>query len=93
MQVARVIGSAIATAKHSTLENKKLLVVQPLMADGVKPDGPPILAVDRLGAGAGEHVMLTSDGSAIKQMFDVDNSPIRWAVIGIVDPEQLSKSS
>jgi ethanolamine utilization protein EutN len=88
MQIARVIGYAISTAKHSSLENQKLLVVQPLMADKVKSDGPPLLAVDRFGAGAGEHVMLTSDGSAIKQMFGIENSPVRWAVLGIVDDQE-----
>ena len=85
MQVALVVGFAHATVKHPTLQSQKLLLTQPLLADGATPDGPPILAVDRFGAGAGDRVMLTSDGSAIRQMFGVDNSPIRWAVLGIVD--------
>ncbi len=85
MQVALVVGFAHATVKHSTLQSRKLLLTQPLLADGVSPDGPPMLAVDKLGAGAGDRVILTSDGSAIRQMFNVENSPIRWAVLGIVD--------
>ena len=67
------------------MEQKKLLIVQPLMADGVRADGVPLLAVDMLGAGAGERVMLTSDGAAVKEMFGVENSPIRWATLGLVD--------
>jgi len=55
------------------------------MADGRSADGPPLLAVDRLGAGPGDRVMLTSDGGAIREMFGVEHSPIRWAVLGIVD--------
>ena len=85
MQVALVVGHSSSTVKHSTLESQKLLVTQPLMADGRRPDGPPLLAVDRIGAGPGERVMLTSDGRAIREMFGVENSPIRWAVLGIVD--------
>ncbi|XZE34124.1 EutN/CcmL family microcompartment protein [Pirellulaceae bacterium SH501] len=85
MQAARVLGNATSTVKHRTLENLKLLICQPLAADGKSPDGAPLVAVDRFGAGAGELVMLTSDGSAVKEMFSVENSPIRWAVLGILD--------
>ncbi|XZE45436.1 EutN/CcmL family microcompartment protein [Pirellulaceae bacterium SH467] len=85
MQAARVLGTATSTVKHRTLENLKLLICQPLTADGKSPDGAPLVAVDRFGAGAGELVMLTSDGSAVKEMFSVENSPIRWAVLGLLD--------
>ncbi len=71
--------------KHATLDSQKLLITQPLMADGCSPDGDPLLAVDRIGAGSGERVILTSDGRAIRELFGVENSPIRWAVLGIVD--------
>ena len=85
MQSALVVGHGTSTVKHPTLDNLKLLIVQPLMADGIRPDGPPLVAVDRMGAGVGESVMLTSDGSAIRDMFDVENAPIRWAVLGVID--------
>lgn len=85
MQAAKVVGNATSTVKHKTLDGLTLLLCQPLSADGVKPDGPPLLAVDRFGAGAGETVMLTSDGSAVRDMFGVENSPIRWAVLGLID--------
>ncbi len=85
MQVALVVGHTHSTIKHKTLASHKLLITQPLLADGHTADGPPTLAVDRMGAGAGDRVMLTSDGSAIRDMFGVQNSPIRWAVLGIVD--------
>jgi ethanolamine utilization protein EutN len=85
MQVALVVGHAHATVKHPTLDGKKLLLTVPLLADGVRADGPPVLAVDRLGAGPGDRVMLTSDGAAIRELFKTENSPIRWAVLGIVD--------
>ncbi|MCA9129968.1 MAG: EutN/CcmL family microcompartment protein [Planctomycetales bacterium] len=85
MQIALVIGHTHSTVKHKTLEKQKLLVTQPLMANGQSADGPPLLAVDRIGAGAGDRVVLTSDGAAIRELFGVNNSPIRWAVLGIVD--------
>lgn len=91
MQVALVVGHCSTTVKHESLEAKKVLVTQPLMQDGKSPDGPPLLVVDRMGAGAGETVLITSDGKAIREMFGVENSPIRWAVLGIVDETQQIK--
>lgn len=85
MQVALIVGHTHATVKHPTLTANKLLVAQPLAADGVSADGAPLLAVDRCGAGAGDRVILTSDGAAIREIFGVQNSPIRWAVLGLVD--------
>jgi ethanolamine utilization protein EutN len=86
MQSALVLGNATSTVKHTSLENLKLLVCQPLLADGKSPDGPPLIAVDHLGAGIGEVVMLTSDGSAVKEIFGVESSPIRWSTLGLIDP-------
>ena len=55
------------------MEGWKLLVVQPLMADGRTPDGDPLLAVDRLGAGRGRAVMITSDGKGTRELLKSDN--------------------
>jgi len=83
MQLGEIVGTATSTVKHPSLASQKLLLVQPLLADGQRPDGDPLLAVDALGAGIGETVMVTSDGASIRQMLGHDNTPVRWAVIGI----------
>lgn len=88
MQEAIVVGHAHSTVKHRTLHSMKLLVTQPLQADGVSADGAPTIAIDNLGAGPGDRVILTSDGGAVREIFGVQNSPIRWAVLGIVDRKQ-----
>lgn len=62
----------------------KLLVVQPLASDG-GPDGDPVLAVDNLGAGVDETVIITSDGLGTREMLKSNNTPVRWHVMGIVD--------
>lgn len=85
MQQALVIGTATATVKHPTLQGAKLLVVQPRMADGRTPDGDPLLAVDSVGAGRGETVMITSDGRFAREWLNTDATPVRWTVIGIKD--------
>ena len=85
MQMAQVLGTATSTVKHSTLTGSKLLVVQPYGVDGETPDGLPLLAVDAVGAGEGECVMITRDGRAAREMLAADATPVRWTVIGIQD--------
>ena len=85
MQIASVVGMATTTVKHATLVGAKLLVVQPLAADGKQPDGDPVLAVDQLGAGVGERVLVTSDGRAARELMGSDATPVRWTVQGICD--------
>ena len=62
-----------------------MLVVQFYGVDGDTPDGEPVLAVDALGAGSGEHVILTSDGKGTRALLGSDTTPVRWSVIGLVD--------
>ena len=85
MQLGLVVGTATSTVKHKTLHGQKLLVVQPLMADGKGADGDPQIAVDAVGAGTGERVMITSDGRFVRELVKHENTPIRWSVIGIAD--------
>lgn len=84
MQLAKVVGRATATVKHETLTGWRLLLVQPLDGRG-GADGDPQLAIDNLGSRKGDTVMLTTDGSAVREMVGKDNTPIRWAVLGIAD--------
>jgi ethanolamine utilization protein EutN len=86
MQVANVIGNAVATIKHPSMLGCKLLVCLPLMADGVSVDGSPIIAIDAIGAGKGDTVIITSDGRSAREMLKVDATPVRWTIIGIQDP-------
>lgn len=84
MQLAKVIGRATSTTKHKTLQGWKLLVVQPLDVKG-GPDGEPFLAIDNMGSGRGDQVMITSDGKYVRELMASSNTPVRWAVIGIQD--------
>ncbi len=86
MLLALVIGKATATIKDPSLRGQKLLIVQPQMADDRQGDGFPLLVVDGIGAGAGDTVMITSDGRGARQMLGCDATPVRWTVAGIKDP-------
>ncbi|HEX4000529.1 MAG TPA: EutN/CcmL family microcompartment protein, partial [Pirellulales bacterium] len=50
-----------------------------------RPDGDPQLAVDNLGAGIGDRVIITSDGAGTRALLNSDTTPVRWSVIGIPD--------
>ena len=52
--------------------------VQPLMADAKTADGDPQIAVDAVGAGKGQVVMITSDGKFVREVVKQENTPIRW---------------
>jgi len=84
MQLAKVVGRATATVKHPTLSGWRLLLVQPLDAAGA-PDGDPQLAIDNLGSQTGDQVLVTTDGAGVRDMVGSNNTPIRWAIIGIPD--------
>jgi ethanolamine utilization protein EutN len=83
MQVGRVIGTATATVKHPSLQGERMLVVQLLTLAGT-PDGEPVIAFDRQGAGRGDRVLLTNDGRAMQDMLGPD-TPARWSVMAIPD--------
>lgn len=89
MQLARVIGSAVATTKTAGLAGRTFLVVQPVTADD-EPDGRPYVAVDRVGAGSGE-VVLVALGSAARVSLGVE-AEVDAAVVAIVDRIDVDRS-
>jgi ethanolamine utilization protein EutN len=84
MQMAQVIGRATATVRHKSLGSVKLLICQTMGVDK-KPTGDPLIAVDRLGAGAGDIVLISSDGLGLRELLGDNSSPARWWVQGLVD--------
>ena len=84
MQLGEIVGHAVSTIKHPSMTGWRLPVVQLLTIDG-KPDGEPILAIDSLGAAAGDRVVLCNDGAGTRQLMNHKNSPVRWFVMGICD--------
>ncbi len=84
MQLAVVLGRATSTVKHKSLTAAKLLICRFVGADGGLT-GDPVLAVDQLGAGVGERVILTSDGQGLRELLKDDTSPARWWTLGIAD--------
>ncbi|MCC7010853.1 MAG: EutN/CcmL family microcompartment protein [Acidobacteria bacterium] len=89
MQIGRVIGTLVSTQKHRALVGAKLLLVQPLAADDA-PRGAPLLAIDSVGAGVSERVLLVLEGRAAGEALRKKAAPVDAAVIGIVDRVDLA---
>ncbi len=83
MIIAKVMGAAVASVKLDALQATKLLVVSQANAQG-HPTGAPFLAVDLVGAGEGELVMVCQ-GSTARMAVGNDRSPADAAIIGILD--------
>jgi microcompartment protein CcmK/EutM len=83
MLIARVIGTVVSTRKEPTIEGLRLLVCQPVNADGEKT-GAPVVAADAVGAGVGE-IILYATGSSARQTVATQNRPVDAVVMAIVD--------
>jgi ethanolamine utilization protein EutN len=84
MQIARVIGTVVATQKHRKFEGAKLLLVQPLNLDD-SPRGTALLAVDGVGAGVSEKVLVVLEGRAAGEALGRKAAPVDAAIVGIID--------
>jgi ethanolamine utilization protein EutN len=82
---ARIDGTLVASACHLSMAGTRTVICQPLDADG-RDDGAPILAIDALGAGLHQRVMVSTDGSATRELVRDPKSPLRNFVLGIIDP-------
>ena len=89
MRLCRVLGNVTATVKHPAFAGRTLLVVQPLDEHGADV-GPSFVAIDRAQAGAGDRVIVLTEGTGVRQLVKQgDVTPIRSAVVGIVDAVEL----
>ena len=83
MRLATIKGHVTSTVKHRSLDGWRLLIAMP-----DSPDLAPQIVLDNLGAGIGQRVMISSDGSEARKMVGDQRSPARWSVMGIIDPER-----
>ncbi len=94
MILAKVEGNLVATKKNDKINGKKLLFVRPLVVNSaddkaLQPGKSTLVAVDELGAGEGETVLIAQGSSARLGMAD-KNSPVDAVVVGIVDTVDLA---
>ena len=84
MILGRITGNVVSTIHHPIVEGRKLLLAERLDQEG-KPTGGYIIALDAIGAGRGETVLILDEGSGARQILDDTSAPVRSIVVGIVD--------
>ena len=84
MRIATIAGHVTSTIKHASFKGWRLLIAVP-----DSPDVAPQVVLDTLGAGIGQKVLISSDGSEARKLLGDERSPARWSVIGIIDPERI----
>ena len=84
MRIGRVTGALVSTQKHEKLDGAKLLLVQPIDADG-HVAGVTVLAVDAAQAGVGDTVLLVMEGRAAGQAVRRRAAPVDTAIVGVID--------
>jgi len=82
--LGKVRGEIVATIKHESYRNRKMLLVERITSKG-EGTGGYIIAVDVVGAGVGERVLVIDEGNSARQILGGEDLPIRSVVVGIVD--------
>jgi ethanolamine utilization protein EutN len=91
MWVGKVIGTLVATPKDDTLTGSKLLIVQPTQIGPNQGRRAPVVAVDAIGAGTGESVLVV-EGSSARHVTGNASAAVDAAIIGIIDNIELDNS-
>jgi ethanolamine utilization protein EutN len=89
MKLARVVGNVVSTINAPIFEDRTLLVCDLIDPAGA-PAGGYMIAVDTVGAGPGEIVLLIDEGSSARQIMGLSRGPVRTLVVGIVDDVTLA---
>ena len=89
MILARIVGNVVSTIHHPVVEGRKLLLAERLDAAGL-PTGGYLIALDAIGAGHGETVLILDEGNGARQILENASAPVRSLVVGIVDAVALA---
>jgi ethanolamine utilization protein EutN len=84
VKLARVVGTVVSTIKSPIFEGRALLLVDLLEPDG-REAGGYLIALDTVGAGAGETVLVLDEGTSARQIIGAASGPLRTVIVGIVD--------
>jgi ethanolamine utilization protein EutN len=83
MKIAQVAGTVVSPISHPFFEGQRLL-----LCDLVDPEGTTngyLIAVDVVGAGVGDQVLICDEGTSARQIFGISTGPIRSVIVGIID--------
>jgi len=79
-----VSGTLVSTIEHGFYQGRKKLLVD-LTDAHFRPTGGYLIAVDAVGAGVGQRVLVMGEGNGARQIFEAPGAPVRSVIVGIVD--------
>ena len=82
MVAGKVVGSIVSTRKNDKLIGNKFMIVE--LVDSMSEKAKQLIAIDNIGAGIGEYVMV-AQGSAARVGCDISDAPVDAAIVGIID--------
>ena len=85
MILGRVCGTVVSTVQHPFYAGKKQLIVRACTPDGLFDGDRYVVAIDLVGAGVGETVIVEDEGTSARQLMDAKDAPVRSVIVGIVD--------
>ena len=85
MKIGRVSGTVVSTINSPVYDHRRLLLCDLLDDRGERPVGGYLIAIDAVGAGAGETVLILDEGNSARQVVDEEDAPVRAVIVGIVD--------
>lgn len=88
MFIAQVVGDVVATHRHGELGGRKLLLVRRESLEGTL-EGSEVIALDVIGVGVGERVLVVQEGGAARSLFQSPKIPAQAVVVGVVDSVDL----
>jgi ethanolamine utilization protein EutN len=91
LKLGKVVGTVVSTINAPVFDGRKLLLCD-LLDEAERPSGGYTIAVDSVGAGAGETVLILDEGNSARQVVDLEDAPIRAVIVGIVDRVDLTAS-
>jgi ethanolamine utilization protein EutN len=89
MILGRVVGTITSTINHPFYDGKTLMVVERSAPDG-SPLADYLVAVDTVGAGPGQRVLVLDEGNGARQVVGSASAPVRSVIVGIVDEVDVS---
>jgi microcompartment protein CcmK/EutM len=92
MYIARVIGDVVSTHRHEYLGQKKLLLVRRLDLDD-REEGGEVIALDVIGVGVGEKVLVVQEGNAARALFKDAKIPVQAVVVGVIDEVHVDRTA
>jgi len=92
MNLGRVTGTVVSTVQHPFYDGKKQLIVRTMLPDGSLDGDKYVIAVDLVGAGVGETVIIEDEGNSARQLMGAPaHGPVRSVIIGIVDQIEMNE--